>query len=89
MRKFIDDDEGYEKWLEENPRRYAVNCERSLRRSYLKLHRAFCDTISLRSAKAEHWTKDYIKVCSNDIVELSNWAKTEVRGKLDRCEFCM
>ena len=70
IERFIDDDTGYMNWVSTNPLGYVVNCESNPRPAYLILHRANCRTINELPFGSEAWTKDYIKVCSKDRLEL-------------------
>ncbi len=86
--KFIDDDNGYLAWLADHPEGYVLNAERKPRASYLKLHRADCNTISGRPARGDRWTGDYIKVCSDDEGAIAEWARRETGGTPDPCRTC-
>jgi hypothetical protein len=46
VQTFVDDDLGYQRWLEMYPDLYVLNAERVPRPSYLVLHRVTCCTIS-------------------------------------------
>jgi hypothetical protein len=82
---FRDDDVGYERWLDANPRGYVINTRRSPASDYLKLHQAGCHHISVLQAGATTWTSGgYIKVCGPDIGQLERWAVREVGAGVDR-----
>ena len=86
---FLDDDEAYLAWIQDNPQGYVVNCHRSPNPSYLKLHRATCGTMSDRPARGDTWTcGDYAKACAGDTVQLNRWALRETGGLPTLCELC-
>jgi hypothetical protein len=64
---FRDDDRGYERWLESHTSGWVVNRYRNPARSYLKLHRAACHTVSqLRPGYGTFTSGQYSKVCADD-----------------------
>jgi hypothetical protein len=88
MVEFKDNDKGYFEWLKKNPNGYVVNTERTPSKKYLILHKSNCNTISKLSKKSYHFTKDYIKFCSNNIHELNDWAKKNFDSNLHFCKIC-
>ena len=87
MKRFIDDDRGYLGWVSKNPTGFVVNCRRIPSKNYLMLHNATCEFI--RTPKITNWTTTvYIKICSLGKSELETWAKEEIGGNLQPCEFC-
>ena len=87
--KFENDNEGYLKWLENNPTGLVVNCYKSPTPSYLKLHKSTCYTINSPAIGSGNWTNNnYIKVCSLNRDSLSEWARVEVGGQLSSCGAC-
>jgi hypothetical protein len=85
--KFVNDDEGYVRWLEANPHGFVVNSHRRPVGSYLMLHRATCKHIQ-PPAQTNFTTNDYIKTCANDQTSLTEWAAREVGGSLKACKAC-
>lgn len=84
---FIEEDEAYLRWIDENPGGLVVNALRRPTPAYLKLHRATCPHIS--TDKRSNWTgPDYIKVGSASLDELKAWALHEIGGQLQSCAFC-
>ncbi len=84
---FIDEDDAYLHWVDQNPAGFVVNSQRRPVSAYLLLHRATCSHIS--SATRTNWTTDqYIKICSADVDQLHAWAQCEVGGDLKPCSFC-
>ncbi len=88
MRTFIDDDAGYLRWAATNPRGFVVNIERSLNPNGVILHRSACWTITGTPSKGQHWTKDYIKVCSSEREVLERWMSREIGGDFRPCGIC-
>lgn len=83
----IEDDDAYLQWVDQHPEGYIVNAQRRPTPDYLKLHRATCSFIS--SEARENWTtKQYIKICSLDLDQLTTWAKREVGGELKSTCYC-
>ena len=83
---FIDDDEAYLHWIDENPNGFVINCARKPKINYLKLHRASCS--HLTRAEVSNWTADYIKVCSSNVTSLKRWAAAKTGGEVDPCPVC-
>ncbi|MEZ5943938.1 MAG: HNH endonuclease signature motif containing protein [Planctomycetaceae bacterium] len=80
------DDDSYLSWLESNPDGFVVNAENPPRVASTRLHRATCRHIS--TPERSNWTTTgYIKVCSNLIDELKQWAKGTV-GEVAPCGVC-
>lgn len=88
MQRFVDNDLGYQRWLEMHPDLYVLNAERTLRPSYLMLHRATCRTISGTPARGAQWTADYIKVCGPR-ADLEAFARHDVGGTARACGLCL
>jgi serine/threonine protein kinase len=81
--EFIGNDEGYLRWLDENPGGYVINTHRSINPNYMILHRATCGTIkSTQGIPPGGYTeRGYIKICSPVIESLQSWVKQH--GRLD------
>lgn len=85
--QFVNDDDGYLRWLGENPLGFVVNSEKTPKAGYLVLHRASCGHIG--SPSRSNWTSaGYIKTCSPDRKVLDEWAAREVGGTLAPCGAC-
>ena len=85
--QFVNDDDGYLRWLRENPHGLVVNSHRVPVTSYLMLHRASCSSIN--TPDRTNWTTTgYIKTCSTDVTALVEWALREVGGALKPCGMC-
>lgn len=84
---FIDVDDAYLHWIDQNSTGFVVNSRRRPTSKYLILHRATCSHIS--GVARTNWTTDqYIKVCAADLKPLENWARDEVGGELKPCGVC-
>ena len=85
--QFVNDDDGYIRWLRENPHGLVVNSNRVPVSNYLMLHRASCSWIN--SPNRTNWTTTgFIKTCSTDVTALVEWARREVGGTLKPCGVC-
>jgi hypothetical protein len=82
---FQDDDAGFLLWREANPGGYFLNTERKPRAAYLMLHRSGCPHFT---GSPLHWTKDYIKFCSQDRISLETWATDTIGGEIKYCRTC-
>lgn len=83
---FQDDDRGFFHWLEENPHGYFINSERNPKPGYLILHRPSCPHFT--GTPGLHWTRDYVKFCSQDRRALDEWAIGTVGGQTTLCQAC-
>lgn len=88
MERFDHDDEGYLRWISAHPAGLVINCYATPSTDYLILHRASCSSISVRQVDKEHWTHDYIKVCSEDRGETLVWCYSEAGGAPASCQLC-
>jgi hypothetical protein len=84
---FKDDrDTEFFSWLDEHPDSYFINTERNPKPGYLVMHRPSCPHFD-RSPSA-HWTRDYIKFCSDSRSDLDGWAANAVGGEATLCRRC-
>jgi hypothetical protein len=84
---FIEEDEAYLHWIDQNRAGFVINAQRRPAPTYLILHRAICSRIS--SAARTNWTtRQYIKICSAHLDQLQAWARREIGGDLKPCSFC-
>lgn len=80
------DDDAYLAWLEANPDGFVVNAEKQPRASTIRLHRVRCQHIS--TPERSNWTTaGYLKVCSNLIGELEQWAD-RAKSSFTECGVC-
>lgn len=75
MEKFTDDDEGYLRWITNNPGGFVVNVERGERPGYAVLHRSSCSSISRVRENGAYTQRAYTKVVSDDLSNLRGYAK--------------
>lgn len=87
---FIDDDAGYEQWLNEHNDGFVLNTRRTPTSAYLKLHRSSCSHIRVLQAGYSRWTTGaYIKVCAETRDELRGWALAHAGGEPDTECYCL
>jgi len=87
MQTFIDDDSGYLAWIRNNPNGFVINSYTIPTSSYLILHSATCNTISTN--KRTNWTTTgYIKTCSLNRDELTQWTRQEFGCPPHLCGIC-
>lgn len=84
MEEFRDDDKAFQRWMTRHYRGYVVNCYRKPTPDYLVLHASGCSSLTRYE---NYTTKDYIKVCSEDLSELKAWARG-LGGSLQPCGEC-
>jgi|SRR5271157_1767788 len=85
---FKNDDNSYRAWLIANPDGLVLNTERIPAARYLKLHRVGCSHIKAWADRNPTST-GYIKVCSPDLRQLKEWARSATGGgMLDPCPTC-
>jgi hypothetical protein len=84
---FRDDDDGFHAWLDEHDGAFFINAERNPKPNYLVLHIAGgCEHFD--RSPSVHWTKDYIKICSDRRDQLEGWAEQSVGGEVTLCRSC-
>jgi len=83
---FKDDDVGFFDWIDHHPDGHFINSERNPKPSYLVLHRPACPHIDRDPSR--HWTKDYIKICSQSRSDLEEWAAGSIGGDVTLCSRC-
>ena len=54
----------------------------------VRLHAAYCATITGTPARGDTFTGDWIKVCSGSLTELDDWAKQHTGAVVKRCGTC-
>lgn len=80
MEVFDDRDAPYLDWLQSHPDGYVLNRRRGSSDNYLVLHRSACNKIRnyTQMARPGGFTgRGYIKVCSNDIESLHQYARNK------------
>jgi HB1, ASXL, restriction endonuclease HTH domain len=84
---FRDDDDGFHAWLDAHDGAFFINAERNPKPNYLVLHIAGgCGHFDL--SPSVHWTRDYIKICSDRREQLEGWAEQTVGGEVTLCGSC-
>jgi len=86
--QFVDSDNPYKEWTNNNPNGFVVNSYKEPSSTYLILHKASCYTITELKRNAKSFTDKYSKTCSDNLDELDNWAKNDIGGELCRCRKC-
>lgn len=93
---FDRNDQGYQQWAEANPEAYVLSTLRSKNPKHFTIHRTTCRSVRKynKMAKPGGFTeRQYIKVCSQNLNALRDWAITHVgpqpTGFAKRCSFCM
>jgi hypothetical protein len=81
---FDQDEKGYVRWLQENPKGYFLNCYRNSKPAW-RLHRVNCYTFAGRTNLT---TGQYFKVCSTDHRKLLAWAETRSDPEFGPCKAC-
>jgi organic hydroperoxide reductase OsmC/OhrA len=89
LHRFVDDDEGYLKWVASNPDGYVLNTARASRRDYLVLHRADCAKMSGEPPNGGTWTTAMVKICSMSPADIDGWCRRVVGGLPSRCTDCL
>ena len=88
VRTFDRDDVGYLRWLGTHPNGFVINILRSLNASTARLHQASCRTIGGQPPNGGTWTGQYVKVCSDSVGVLEDWARGRVGASITRCGTC-
>ena len=77
------DDGPYIKWIASNPNGYVINTRRENDPTYMVLHTATCKHISNYHSMCKPGAfteRTFIKICSDNINELSTWVRNHGRG---------
>lgn len=88
MEKFIDDDEGYLRWISGHPDGFVVNIEFGERPGYAVLHRASCSSISRDRENGAYTERSYKKVVSVDLNDLRVYTKSIGRADGSFSKIC-
>ena len=81
--EFVNDDQGYLEWINQNPSGYVLNTTQYKAPTYMILHRAACRHISerKRSAPPGAFTeRAFVKICAADVARLRVWASNHGRN---------
>ncbi|QNI06033.1 hypothetical protein GAN17_06805 [Mycobacterium kubicae] len=85
---FRDDDAGYLAWLTAHPEGYVVNISRSHNTPQARLHHASCRTIHNQTLVGSMWTGPYVKVCSEHLADIEQWATETLGQPIAPCGIC-
>ena len=85
---FDHDDSGYLAWVGEHPNGFVLNCRANPSTDVVMLHRVSCTHITELGSNMEHWTNEYIKVCSVRNGPLLAWSKDQIGERPQRCSKC-
>lgn len=86
--RFVNDNEGYLKWLKDNPRGFVLNCQKKPNAETSRLHRPDCYSIGPNSTYGNWTNNQYIKICSLEKGPLAEWFRVQVGDKLTSCGAC-
>lgn len=76
MHDFSDDDDGYLRWVRDDPAGFVLNVRHNPRASYTVLHRASCRTITKQRDNGAYTARGYRKVVSNSVNELRGYTRS-------------
>ena len=92
VQKFQDAEIEYQNWLAINPCGYVLVTTRDVSLSHMSLHRASCRMISQymkNMAKDAFTGRGYIKICSTNHADLSDWIKVQGGSRFTKlCSIC-
>ncbi len=74
--EFINREASFEKWRDTNPKGFVINSRKNLETNYCVLHRATCRHIISHKNAGAFTTRQYVKICSNNLNDLRTWIKT-------------
>ncbi|MEZ9330615.1 hypothetical protein AB4525_15005 [Vibrio breoganii] len=77
---FVDNDDGYIRWVTKNPYGFVVNTTRTKRKAYRVLHTASCRHVTVlqkSQSQGAFTSRDYIKVCAEQVDSLRDWTRSE------------
>ncbi len=86
--EFRDDDVSYLNWLSAHPTGYVINIQRSLNSADARMHHASCRTIADEPPRGGPRTGPYIKFCSVNIRDLSDWGIAHAGEAITACRVC-
>jgi hypothetical protein len=86
--EFWHDNDAYLRWVAEHAEGFVINIQRSFNPSDARTHRASCRWIRGQPPRGEGFTGAYIKICSESLVELSEWARLRVWSPIQDCGTC-
>jgi hypothetical protein len=81
-------DRDYLRWVADHYRGYVINIQRTYNPRDARLHVAHCETITGAPARGDTFTGDWIKVCSESLAKLDDWAVQHTGSAVVRCGTC-
>lgn len=90
MKVFDNDDLKYFDWITVNPDGYVLNTRRTSTLNFTVLHKGSCHHIKTTTNMPEgaYTTRDYIKVCSNEVQEIKKWLEENRKNFSGRFRIC-
>jgi hypothetical protein len=89
IRKFVDDDEGYLRWLENHPDGFVVNFPKEPQKTHkILLHRSCCYCVCSPYVAKTWTTGRNIKVCCCEEYRLFEWIVFQKNKPLHLCSKC-
>jgi hypothetical protein len=76
MRNFLDDDDGYLGWLNDNPAGFVLNVRRSPGPNYTVLHRATCQSIARSRDDGAYTARGYRKLVADNVDDLRRYTRS-------------
>lgn len=92
MHMFANDDDGYARWIRDNPTGFVLNVRRNPRANCTVLHRAACQTIARSRDDGAYTGRSYHKVVGGALDELRRYIRSPGRadgsfsGVCGRCD---
>lgn len=88
------DDTPYFNWMQNNPEGFVLNTEKEEKTDFMMFHKAnHCHHIgpydSQQAQNASYTSSKRIKVCSNDVYELYEWAKIHRKFAVSNYKVCL
>jgi hypothetical protein len=85
----LNDDPVYLSWIRRHRNGFVLETKRKATKRNTTLHRATCDLIRKSKTKRTHWTTaGRMKACSEDLAELTEWARDQIGSESKKCADC-
>ena len=85
---FVDDDDGYQKWLTAHEDGFVLNAGREPKPTALVLHRASCWPIRHLRKNQRTFMGELSKHCATNRHELTTWIAAHIGGAPSLCKLC-
>jgi len=76
MHEFANDDQGYRRWISDNPNGFVLNVRCNPGPNYAVLHRAACQTIARSRDDGAYTGRGYHKVVGDTVNELRRYTRS-------------